>query len=532
MANFYGKNWMGRVHGDWRLSELNIPGTHESCARYGGVGYECQTLDLLSQLAAGIRFLDIRCRHFNNYFTIHHEAKYQELEFKDVLNACTHFLDDNPTECIIMSIKEEYDWEGCTRPFEETFDSYVSGNERYWYLGDRIPMLSQVRGKIVLLRRFGADHQPKGIDVSRWADDLTFDVEKDGATLKIQDGYYIPFAWKVKDKWDRVERLFSEALSGSKNVWYINFTSGGGGLFPSTVAKGDPSIGATVINDELRDFLEKTGRSITPQSPPRVGSVLMDFPEYPGETLIPAILRLNGPTDNYQYVFPGGDGVIYAIDNDGQLFWYKHECWRDGSGEPAMRRRVGESGWNRFRKVFSSGEGIIYAVDHGGKLIWYRHDGWVDGGGEVSHRRVVGQSGWQEFLNVFSGGDGVIYAIDLKGNLLRYTHTGWRDGSNEASEPTVVGSGGWDHYRGVFGGDGVIYAIGEGNLFWYPKGLGYKREIGTGGWNEFGNVFYGGEGIIYAIDKAGDLIWYKHDSWRDGKEGITEPPRVVGTGGW
>ena len=40
------------------------------------------------------------------------------------------------------------------------------------------------------------------------------------------------------------------------------------------------------------------------------------------------------------------------------------------------RRRLG-----RFypRRVFSAGDGVIYAVADDGDLLWYRHHGWGDG---------------------------------------------------------------------------------------------------------------------------------------------------------
>lgn len=106
-------NWMSQVLGSKKLSELNIPGTHESCARYGGPLAACQTLSLQEQLEAGIRFIDIRCRHIgdgngNDIFTIHHDVFYQNLTFgTGVRDVCIDFLKKNPTECIVMSIKEE-----------------------------------------------------------------------------------------------------------------------------------------------------------------------------------------------------------------------------------------------------------------------------------------------------------------------------------------------------------------------------------------------------------------------------------------
>jgi len=177
-ATYSLTNWMGALNSNYTLSQFSVPGSHDAGARYEPVSGTaiCQTLTISDQLNAGVRFLDIRCRHYYDAFTIHHGSVYQNLNFDDVLNACTSFLNSNPTECIIMSVKEEYNAAGNTRTFEQTFDSYTAKNPGYWYLGANIPVLSSVRGKIVLLRRFSAVTTPKGIDASNWADNTTFTI--------------------------------------------------------------------------------------------------------------------------------------------------------------------------------------------------------------------------------------------------------------------------------------------------------------------------------------------------------------------
>ncbi len=55
-----------------------------------------------------------------------------------------------------------------------------------------------------------------------------------------------------------------------------------------------------------------------------------------------------------QKVFPGGDGIIYAINQAGDLLWYRHDGRNDGSftwaaGSP---KKVG-AGWSDLRTVLS-----------------------------------------------------------------------------------------------------------------------------------------------------------------------------------
>lgn len=125
-GNFTSKNWMSQISEGRKLSELNIPGTHESCARYGGSLAVCQTMSLQEQLEAGIRFIDIRCRHIGDGFAIHHGPFYQNLTFgKDLHDVCINFLKNNPSECIVMSIKKEYTDEHNSREFDDTLKQYI-----------------------------------------------------------------------------------------------------------------------------------------------------------------------------------------------------------------------------------------------------------------------------------------------------------------------------------------------------------------------------------------------------------------------
>src|SRR6185369_6685331 len=118
-AGAAGNNWMSSLNSGLYLSQFSIAGTHETMARYEPATgtAKCQNLTLADQLNAGVRFIDIRCRHYNNAFVIHHGSVYQNANFDDVLNACTSFLQANPSECIILSVKDEYTPSGNTRTF-------------------------------------------------------------------------------------------------------------------------------------------------------------------------------------------------------------------------------------------------------------------------------------------------------------------------------------------------------------------------------------------------------------------------------
>ena len=179
------------------------------------------------------------------------------------------------------------------------------------------------------------------------------------------------------------------------------------------------------------------------------------------------------PRWDYRHVFSGGDGVIYAVEHmveplvnargstgpraGGRLLWHRHLGWADGSDRWAQAPKTIGQGWD-FKHVFSGGDGVIYAINHDGDLVWYRHLGREDGRFVWDGPRTVGH-GW-DFAQVFSAGDGVIYAVEpmveplvrveertgppTGGRLFWYRHLGWADGTDSWAEgPKTVGKG-WE----------------------------------------------------------------------------------------
>ncbi len=217
-------NWMSEIDDSRYLSQISIPGTHDSAALYESIAgtTKCQKLTLSEQFNCGVRYIDIRCRSINDCFAIHHGLVYQHLNFNDVIKACTDFLKNNPTETIIMSVKEEYKESGSEKTFEEIFNSYIEENKSIWLLSDEIPQLGEARGKIVLLRRFNSEETPKGIDASEWEDNATFSIDN-AAKLNIQDCYKVG---NNNHKWSEITSLYDKAEKSSDNSLYINYTSG------------------------------------------------------------------------------------------------------------------------------------------------------------------------------------------------------------------------------------------------------------------------------------------------------------------
>jgi 1-phosphatidylinositol phosphodiesterase len=102
------RSWMRDIPDHARATTLNTAGTHGSCATGGPLGFgKTQNLDLPDQLNAGIRFLDIRLAHYQDNLFVHHDVVHMKKTYTNVLKICISFLKHNPSETILMSVKNE-----------------------------------------------------------------------------------------------------------------------------------------------------------------------------------------------------------------------------------------------------------------------------------------------------------------------------------------------------------------------------------------------------------------------------------------
>lgn len=166
----------------------------------------------------------------------------------------------------------------------------------------------------------------------------------------------------------------------------------------------------------------------------------------------PAPAQVVGPGVNwlgFKKIIAGGDGVLYGINPNGALYWYRHQDYTDPLPQPKWSgpSLVG-SGWQNFVQVFSTGEGVIYAVQPNGDLLWYRHRGYLTGQNQWEGPKKVG-NGWAGFKRVFSPGAGMIYAIQADGALLWYQHDGYQDGTVRWQGPTQIAAD-WGSFVQVF----------------------------------------------------------------------------------
>jgi 1-phosphatidylinositol phosphodiesterase len=220
-------DWMASLSSDASLSELSLPGTHDSGAyKTGGDIVFTQSMGLREQLQSGIRAWDIRLKtESNGRLTVYHGISRQGQDYEsDVLATASGFLDAHPNEAIVMRVKHET---GSAEAFDSAVRAVLNRFARVYTGTSNNPLLRDIRGKIVVLQDF-ASNARFGIP---WS------------SLAIQDEYVLRTNWDLANKWRAIKRQLDTAQSGPRSTTYVNFLSGSQGSFPYFVASGHSSPG-------------------------------------------------------------------------------------------------------------------------------------------------------------------------------------------------------------------------------------------------------------------------------------------------
>lgn len=183
-----GPCWMKYVDDNKFLDELSIPGTHDSgtCSVDNDTEpqssqVKCQQDYIPTQLLEGIRYFDIRLGKGDDpgidhgiFYLLKKDGNY--LHLSDVIGYFKTFLNENPSEALIMLASRGND-EATDESITTAFAKVMADNPNLFYTSSHVPTLGEVRGKIVLLRRFGlagnsVSGHTWGLDLTQWDDKI------------------------------------------------------------------------------------------------------------------------------------------------------------------------------------------------------------------------------------------------------------------------------------------------------------------------------------------------------------------------
>ncbi|AMG31550.1 phospholipase [Grimontia hollisae] len=301
-AGYTNQDWMRAIDGNKRLSEISIPGTHNSLSMHGGDIPATQTLDVADQLEMGIRYLDVRFKYRNNDLWAYHGPISQHQTFDSLLSKVSNFLARNPSETVLIRIQNEGGASDHEHQFFNRFNQVLEQYKHYNAIPkSNNPLLDDVRGKFVFIRDFNVFGSHIGIERS---------------SLNIQDEYHLTTNWDLYKKWELVKQHF---YSIDKNRLSLNYLSGSVGSFPYFVASGKsspqshaPQLWTGISTTNAKKYPDFPRRSCLgdlcsiyfsgtnqltnkwieeAKLPQHLGIVVMDFP---GGRLVDNIIQSNG----------------------------------------------------------------------------------------------------------------------------------------------------------------------------------------------------------------------------------------------
>lgn len=253
-------NWMGHLPDTLCLSQVTIPGTHNAGAdkHTSQIWWLvedyviCQNFRIKNQLKLGIRWLDIRLRYHNGSLLVHHGPFYLRKNFSNILDCSSDFLENHPSEVIILMIKQEHSKVSSYKFSEAVYTGMKDHGLHYFYRENKIPTVGEARGKIYIVRRFvNETGKDLGIYVY-WPNNTTGSMyHYNGYSIYAQDHYSLRGVSTDK-KFDLVVDCIKKAHNNTDpNTFYINFVSG------ERIAKGE-ALWETAheINYRVKRFLE------------------------------------------------------------------------------------------------------------------------------------------------------------------------------------------------------------------------------------------------------------------------------------
>ena len=516
-STYPGANWMMHVDNSLHLTELSIPGTHDTgtCYTWGdispGISFTaCQQYFIREQLAAGARFFDIRMGidgvsdldpYINHGGTVCRTEQEKDMQLSHVMAYFKDFLKQNPSEFIILLASPSG---GDVKNQANSLYKYIQDDPGLFYLqkDSTIPTVGELRGKIYLAHRLdlsstGYSENQLGLNLSSWSkSNFTTSDHKPAkvwtpslTSVYAQDKYDT----NADDKIYYVSTTFAEAAKNPTIYWdtlYINYTS---------CTKSNPFSAAINMNQRLYKDRYFSG------SGNRLGIVVMDFMD--------AQMAYN--------VYKQNEGVYESLSafrnaplkctcsvegtwiHDGKWWYARH----DGS--------YPKNGWEYIDNTW-------YAFDDEG---WMR-TGWLSEKGKWYYLRPkTGNmaTGWQTvrgnwyYLDPTSGVmqtgwqliDGVWYYLDPTSGALK---SGWvKDGNTwYYLNPT---------HDGTFGAMKTGWLLDHGT--WY-----YLKDSGAMAtrWFKVGDIWYyaNGSGTLQSGWLLDDDTWYYLSSTHDGTFGAMQ----------
>ena len=184
--SIYNLTWMQSIPDSTKLSSMTIPGTHNSCALHGICCARTQSWSLPEQMKAGLRYFDIRLRLYNNTLRSFHAFVDQVDTFDVILSYALNFLNQYPSESIIMQLVKEHTDKNCTKKMPELYEEYTKNIKDKMIEFKNDITMGEIRGKILIIKIYGRSTRfmPGFVIQNKWSINTRFSLNNKKRKIK------------------------------------------------------------------------------------------------------------------------------------------------------------------------------------------------------------------------------------------------------------------------------------------------------------------------------------------------------------
>lgn len=287
-------NWITPMADNIYVSDMSIPGTHDSATGEGFDGFiglllgnttaKTQDLTISQQWDCGIRAFDLRPTVENGdngtYLHIYHGIIKTTMSFEDALITLRDKLKEAPGEFAIVIMRHESDANSdIQNQWAALMDKCLTSDALAGYIAEFKPELTiaDLRGKILVMSRDTYDNGPHGAYINSWShSDNYLDQTKavisgpDGRTERalVQDFYDCTGIGGADKKNATMLNMLKVRMAATSTRWCINHASG----YTLDANSDGYRINASNTSKALIDFI-----SSPDNEPGATGIIMMDY---------------------------------------------------------------------------------------------------------------------------------------------------------------------------------------------------------------------------------------------------------------
>lgn len=230
-------DWMSRLADNTAITQLSIPGTHDTGTGNGFTSEwaekaktfaQTQDCSLAEQWERGVRAFDLRPALISDeegtHLHIYHGLMKTQLSYEKALLQLCRFLDEHPSEFVFVVQRHETDGDGGNKGWNAAMDNFLHTDPVKGHIINYSSSLTvgDVRGKIIFLSRVRYAEQPVGAFIDNWTSDEDF-IEQSSAVIFSANGKAPLY---VQDYYDTCGENMKVKLQCIKNMLYAPKTDG------------------------------------------------------------------------------------------------------------------------------------------------------------------------------------------------------------------------------------------------------------------------------------------------------------------